>query len=62
MAGFFPGTGSSVTLGNTWQAISGTGVGNTANLYANCGVYYGLGASNVQLSSSFAGRYYPNTY
>jgi hypothetical protein len=62
MSGFFPGTGSTVTLGNTWQAISSVGVGNTANLYANCGTHYGLGASNVNLSASFAGRFYPYTY
>jgi hypothetical protein len=62
MAGFFPGTGSNVNLGNTYRAISNVAIGNVANLYANCATYYGIGASNVNLSASFAGRLYPFTY
>jgi hypothetical protein len=32
------------------------------SLYGTCWTYYGGGASNVQLSASFAGRFYPFTY
>jgi hypothetical protein len=63
MAGFFSGTGSNTELGRVWQAISNVGRGSaSAALRAQCGNYYGLGASTVALSSSFAGRLYPYTY
>lgn len=63
MAGFFSATGSNRELGRVWQAINNTTRGTaSAAMRAQCGNYYGLGASTVALSSSFAGRYYPYTY
>ena len=62
MAGFFTGTGSNRELGRVARATRNTPVGNTVSLYGTCWTYYGGGASNVQLSASFAGRYYPYTY
>lgn len=63
MAGFFSGTGNNRELGRVARAVRNYGLG-TANigLYGTCWTYYGGGASNVALSASFAGRYYPFTY
>lgn len=62
MPGFFTGTGSNRELGRTARAVRNIGLGTTVLLYATCWTYYGGGASNVQLSASFAGRFYPFTY
>jgi hypothetical protein len=62
MAGFFTGTGSTRELGRVARALYNYGLGTTVGLYSPCWTYYGGGASNVQLSASFAGRYYPHTY
>ena len=62
MAGFFSGTGNTRELGRTARATRNIGLGSQVTLYGACWTYYGGGASNVALSSSFAGRYYPYTY
>lgn len=62
MAGFFSATGTTRTLGQTARATRNIGLGSQVTLYGTCWTYYGGGASNVMLSSSFAGRYYPYTY
>jgi hypothetical protein len=62
MAGYFSATGTSRALGNTARAVRNIGLGTTVSLYGTCWTYYGGGASNVGLSNSFAGRYYPYTY
>jgi hypothetical protein len=62
MAGFFTGTGSNRELGRTARAIRNIGLGTTVSLYGTCYTYYGSVASNIALSASFAGRYYPFTY
>lgn len=62
MAGYFSATGTTRELGRTARALRNYGVGTQVSLYGTCWTYYGGGASNVYLSSSFAGRYYPYTY
>lgn len=62
MAGFFSGTGNTRELGRVARALYGYGLGTQVGLYSPCWTYYGGGASNVQLSASFGGRYYPGTY
>ena len=62
MAGYFSATGNTRELGRVGRAVRNYGVGSrNIYQYSDCWSYYG-GASNIYLSSSFAGRYYPNTY
>lgn len=61
MAGFFGGTGSYSELGRTARATRNLGLGNTASM-SYAWAYYSGSLSNISLSSSFAGRYYPYTY
>lgn len=62
MPGFFTGTGSTRELGRTARAVTNIGLGNTVYLWSTCWSYYSSLPSNVQLSASFAGRFYPFTY
>ena len=65
MPGFFPGTGSTMEMGRVNRALYNNGIppGFQIDLRARLGAYYGFGGSaNIQLSSTFAGRYYPFTY
>jgi hypothetical protein len=61
MAGFFSGTGTTRTMGNSGRAIYNYGIGTQLQLRATLCAYYGLGGQ-VGLSYSLAGRYYPYTY
>lgn len=65
MPGFFSGTGSTRTMGNTNRALYNNGIppGFEIQLRGRLGAYYGFGGSaNIQLSATFAGRFYPFTY
>jgi hypothetical protein len=64
MAGYFSATGTTRTMGNTNRALYNNAIGSiSVQLRASLGNYYGFGGSaNIQLSATFAGRYYPYTY
>jgi hypothetical protein len=63
MAGFFTATGTTRELGRVGRALRNYAVGSRqVAQYADCWTYYGGSASNVNLSASFAGRFYPFTY
>lgn len=61
MAGFFTGTGSTRELGRTARATRNSGLGSQVSM-SYAWAYYSSSLSNISLSSSFAGRYYPFTY
>jgi hypothetical protein len=61
MAGFFTGTGSTRELGRTARATRNLGLGSQASM-SYAWNYYSGSNSNIALSASFAGRYYPFTY
>jgi hypothetical protein len=61
MAGFFSGTGTNRELGRTARATRNLALGNTASM-SFAWNYYSASNSNIQLSASFAGRFYPFTY
>jgi len=63
MAGFFTATGTQRDLGRTGRAIRNYALGSRQiAMYADCWTYYSSSASNINLSASFAGRFYPFTY
>ena len=63
MAGFFSATGTTRELGRTGRAIRNIAVGSRqVAQYADCWTFYSSVASNVALSSSFAGRRHPFVY
>jgi hypothetical protein len=61
MAGFFTGTGTTRELGRTARATRNLALGNQASMSFAWNYYSGTN-SNIALSASFAGRYYPHTY
>jgi hypothetical protein len=61
MAGFFSGTGNTRALGNTARATRNLALGSQASM-SYAWNYYSGSNSNISLSASFAGRYYPFTY
>lgn len=61
MPGFFSATGTTRELGRTARATRGLGLGNQASM-SFAWNYYSGSNSNIQLSASFAGRYYPFDY
>ena len=60
MAGYFSATGTTRALGNTARATRNAGLGSQVTM-SYAWAYYG-GITQIGLSSSFAGRYYPYTY
>jgi hypothetical protein len=61
MAGFFTGTGTTRELGRTARATRNLALGNEASMSFAWNYYSGTN-SNIALSASFAGRFYPHTY
>jgi hypothetical protein len=61
MPGFFGGTGSNSELGRTARATRNLPLGNEASM-SFAWAYYSGSFSNISLSASFAGRFYPFTY
>lgn len=61
MAGYFSATGNTRELGRTARATRNLGLGSQAAM-SYAWNYYSGSNSNIALSSSFAGRYYPYTY
>jgi hypothetical protein len=60
MAGYFPGTGSTIQMGRARQALYNSL--QQTYLRAELTAYYGYSSGQVAFSSTLGGRYYPYTY